>query len=115
MNHMTASEVAEWLDDPTRPDPILLDVREQWEFETASIPGSTLVPMSVITSRFGEVEALADGHSGTQNPIVCICHHGSRSLQVAGFLEAQGLTGITNMTGGIHAWSLQVDRDVPVY
>lgn len=115
MDHMTAPEVANWLGDPNRPKPILLDVREQWEFETASIPGSTLVPMSSITSRFGEVQILAEGKDGLSNPIVCICHHGARSVQVAGFLEARGLTGITNMTGGIHAWSLQVDREIPVY
>ena len=115
MDHMTAPQVAEWLDDPVRTRPILLDVREPWEFEAANIPGSIAMPMSSIISRFSEVEALAESEDGTANPIVCICHHGARSLQVAGFLEARGMTGITNMTGGIHAWSMQVDRDVPVY
>jgi rhodanese-related sulfurtransferase len=48
-------------------------------------------------------------------PIACLCHHGGRSMQVASFLEQQGFQNITNISGGIHAWSNQVDASVPVY
>ena len=50
-----------------------------------------------------------------ERPIVCICHHGARSLQVAHFLERQGFPEVINLTGGIHAWSTEVDPSVPTY
>ena len=48
-------------------------------------------------------------------PIVCICHHGARSASVAAFLERNGFTQVTNLTGGVHAWALQVDNSMPTY
>jgi rhodanese-related sulfurtransferase len=48
-------------------------------------------------------------------PIACLCHHGGRSMQVGAFLERQGFTQIINISGGINAWSSQVDPSVPVY
>jgi rhodanese-related sulfurtransferase len=107
MQHITAPELASWLADPTRPRPLLLDVREPWEFETCHITGAMLIPMQTIPSRHGELEADA--------PVVCICHHGGRSMQVAAFLEQNGFTQVTNLTGGVHAWAQQVDRTMPVY
>lgn len=115
MDHLTPQQVADWVADTTRPAPVLLDVREPWEFGTASIAGATLVPMSTLASRVAELEALQEGADGELQAIVCICHHGMRSMQVAAFLEHQGMTNIFNMTGGIHAWSTQVDRSVPTY
>ena len=119
MDHLTAPQVAALLAeaaaDPSRVQPLLLDVREPWEFETARMDGATLVPMSSIGSRIAEVEALQEGADGTYRPIICICHHGARSMQVAAFLEKQGLDNVVNMTGGIHAWSQQVDAAVPTY
>ncbi len=115
MEHQTPQQVAAWIGDATRPQPLLLDVREQWEFETARIEGATLVPMSTLASRVAEIETLQEGADGTVRPIVCICHHGARSMQVAAFLEQQGLEQLVNMTGGIHGWSQQVDPNVPVY
>ncbi|MBC7414984.1 MAG: sulfurtransferase [Herminiimonas sp.] len=119
MDHLTPSQVAAMLAetavDPSRVSPLLLDVREPWEFETARIEGATLIPMSNIGSRVAEVEGLQEAADGSSRPIVCICHHGARSMQVAAFLEQQGLQQVVNMTGGIHAWSLQVDPGVPTY
>jgi rhodanese-related sulfurtransferase len=48
-------------------------------------------------------------------PLVCICHHGGRSLQVAAFLEQHGFSQVSNLTGGVHAWALQVDSAMPTY
>jgi rhodanese-related sulfurtransferase len=48
-------------------------------------------------------------------PVVCICHHGARSMQVANFLEQHGFSEVSNLTGGIHAWALQVDNNMPTY
>jgi rhodanese-related sulfurtransferase len=107
MQHITAPELATWLADPSRPKPLLLDVREDWEFGTCHIDGSTQIPMPLIPIRVGEL--------GDEQPIVCVCHHGARSMQVAAFLERNGFTDVTNLTGGIHAWALQVDPAMPTY
>ena len=90
-----------------RPAPLLLDVRENWEFATCQIPGSVQIPMALVPIRISE---LADDRE-----IVCICHHGARSMQVAAFLERNGFTDVTNLTGGIHAWAVQVDGAMPTY
>ncbi len=107
MNHLTAPELAARLADQSRPRPFLLDVREPWEFETARIEGSTLIPMNTIPARLQELDEDAE--------IVCICHHGARSMSVAAFLERQGFGKVINLTGGIHAWALQVDGSMPTY
>ena len=107
MEQMTAPALAAWLADPSRPRPLLLDVRENWEFETCKIEGSTQIPMNTIPARIEELDEDAE--------IVCICHHGARSMQVAAFLERNGFTRVTNLTGGIHAWALQVDSTMPKY
>ena len=107
MQHITAPELAAWLADPSRPKPLLLDVRENWEFETCHIAGSTQVPMHLVPIRAGELPDDRD--------IVCICHHGARSMQVAAFLERNGFPRVVNLTGGVHAWALQVDSAMPKY
>lgn len=107
MQQVTAPELAAWLADPSRPRPLLLDVRENWEFETCHIAGSTQMPMHLVPIRVGELD--------DETPIVCICHHGARSMQVAAFLERNGFSNITNLTGGIHAWAMQVDPSMAKY
>ncbi|MBJ7314039.1 rhodanese-like domain-containing protein [Rugamonas sp. CCM 8940] len=107
MEHITAPALADWLADDTRPGPFLLDVRENWEFETCRIAGSTLMPMQTIPARIDDLDEDAS--------IVCICHHGARSLQVAAFLERHAFGKVYNLTGGIHAWALQVDGAMPKY
>lgn len=107
MEHVTAPELAAWLADGARPAPLLLDVREPWEFETCHIAGATLIPMQTIPARLGELDEDAT--------IVCICHRGARSMNVAAFLERQGFTNMVNLTGGVHAWAQQVDNAMPIY
>jgi rhodanese-related sulfurtransferase len=107
MQTMTAPELAAWLADPDRPKPVLLDVREPWEIETCRIEGSLPIPMNSIPARMQELDDEA--------PIVCICHHGARSMSVASFLERNGFTQVINLTGGVHAWALQVDNSMPTY
>jgi rhodanese-related sulfurtransferase len=107
MQHITAPELAAWLADPARQRPLLLDVRENWEFETCHIADSTQIPMHLVPIRVSELIDDAE--------IVCICHHGARSMQVAAFLERNGFSNITNLTGGIHAWAVQVDTSMPKY
>lgn len=107
MQHLSAPDLAAWLKDDARPQPFLLDVREPWEFSHCHLDGATLMPMNTIPARIDDLDEDAE--------IVCICHHGARSLQVAAFLERNGFGKVTNLTGGIHAWSMQVDPTVPTY
>ncbi len=107
MQHITAPALSDWITDTSRAKPVLLDVREPWEYQTCHIEGATLMPMNTIPGRAAELDADA--------PIVCICHHGARSAQVGAFLERNGFTQITNLTGGVHAWALQVDSSMPTY
>lgn len=111
MQHLTAPQLAVWLADPARPKPLLLDVREPWEVQTAGIAGATHIPMNQIPARVDEIaEAAAAG-----GEVVAFCHHGARSMQVALFLESRGVGPLHNLTGGINAWSTEVDPSVPRY
>lgn len=110
MESLTATELGAWLAGGDEP-PLLLDVREPWETALAHIaPGraaSLDVPMMQIPQRLGEIERT--------RPVVCICHHGMRSAQVVAFLQQQGYPAVYNLTGGIDAWSRDVDPAVPRY
>jgi rhodanese-related sulfurtransferase len=107
MNQLAPLQLKAWLDDAGRDKPVLLDVREPWEYEKARIEGATLIPMREIPGRIAEVDE--------DSVIVAICHHGGRSMQVAMFLEKQGFKRVHNLVGGIDAWSRTVDPAVPLY
>lgn len=112
MKTITALELSQWLNPSagaplTSNGPIVLDVREQWEWDLAHIDSSTHIPMSEITSRFSELD--------NSQAVVCVCHHGMRSMQVAMYLERQGFSTIFNLTGGVDAWSNDVDSNMARY
>lgn len=86
----------------------LLDVREPWEVETASIDGAKLIPM-------GDVPSRAHQELDPEEHIVVVCHHGVRSMNVTAWLRQQGFEQAQSMRGGIDAWSRQVDGNVPLY
>lgn len=88
---------------------VLIDVREQAEFDIARIPGSTLIPLSTFQQRWTELEP----HRGKE--IVIHCKMGGRSMQACQFLAAQGFENLVNVTGGITAWSDEIDPAVPKY
>ncbi len=104
---LSAPALAAWLADDARPRPLLLDVREPWEFATCRLDGALSIPLGDVTKRRDEID--------TDRPIVCICHHGARSMQVATFLAAHGATDVHNLTGGVAAWAHQVDAAFPTY
>ena len=85
---------------------MLLDVREPWEYETARIEGSTLVPMREMETRFGELDPSAE--------TVVICHHGTRSAFITQLLDRAGFDNVLNLEGGVDAYS-QVDATMPRY
>jgi rhodanese-related sulfurtransferase len=93
---------------PAGDAPVLLDVRETWEFQAAGLPDSLLMPMGDVTSR-AHAELDPDAH------IVVLCHHGARSLSVAMWLRGQGFERAQSLAGGIEAWSQIIDPTVPRY
>ncbi len=107
MRHLGPTELAAWLDDPTRDKPTLLDVREAWEWAYCRIPGSIWLPMGDIPARFAELDPAGE--------VVVVCHHGVRSYHVARFLEHQGFSRVYNLTSGIDGWARQVDPSMRTY
>lgn len=107
MKQIAPPELRQWLADPTTARPLLLDVREPWEFQTCRIEDSLLIPMREIPARMGELDPEAD--------TVVICHHGTRSMQVAYFLFRQGFSKVHNLAGGVDSWARTVDPAMPVY
>ena len=109
MEQLYPAQIAEWATQQAQ-RPILLDVREGWELQTASTQPEGLdllhMPMQTIPARLHELDKT--------RPIACLCHHGGRSMQVASFLLQHGFQ-VVNVAGGIHAWSAQVDPSIPVY
>ena len=107
MRQIHPVELKAWLDDPQRRKPILLDVRESWEYERCHLDGAELLPMSSMPTRFGQIDP--------QREVVVICHHGVRSFHVARFLEHNGFPNVINLTGGVDAWAKEVDPEMAVY
>lgn len=81
-------------EDPARP--VLLDVREANEFAAVRAPGAALVPTSSFTARVGDLP--------TDRPLLVVCHLGSRSAAVTGYLLRSGFTDVVNVAGGMDAW-----------
>jgi rhodanese-related sulfurtransferase len=88
-------------------NPMLLDVREPWEFETCHIDGSVNIPMGQIPQQLEQLQMA--------NEIVVICHHGIRSQQVIRFLRPQSVATLVNLDGGVDAWAREIDPDMAVY
>jgi len=102
--HIEPRMLASWL----REGPLLLlDVRESWEVAVSTFPDALHVPMREIPARVDEIPV--------GRPIVCICHHGARSAQVAMFLQHRGFEQVYNLAGGIDAWAIEVDATIPRY
>ena len=91
--------------------PLLLDVREPWEVQTARVAPQgfdvVAIPMNEIPARLAELPQ--------DRPIACLCHHGARSQRVALFLAQQGYSDVANVAGGIDAWARERDPGNPVY
>lgn len=87
---------------------LLLDVRQPWEHETARLPESVLIPLNELPERLDEIEPPAGA------VVVCYCHHGVRSLSAAAILGDAGIRAVS-LAGGIDAWSVAIDPDVPRY
>lgn len=119
IDHIAPSDFARWITSVTQSHPldrpVVLDVREPHELQWASIAPSAAqlgfqwvaIPMGQLPARLNELDP--------DQPIACLCHHGARSMQVARFLVSNGFAEVSNIAGGIDAWSLQVDPAVARY
>lgn len=87
--------------------PVLLDVREPWEWDVCRLPGALLIPLGDLPARLAELNKEAE--------TVVICHHGVRSYHAARYLESAGFGDVVNLSGGVAAWADEVDPAMPRY
>jgi rhodanese-related sulfurtransferase len=106
MRELRPTELRDYLAS-TDTGPLLLDVREPWEYRICRIEGSQLIPMGQLA---GALKAL-----DPQRETVVICHHGIRSRQVALYLDHIGFENVINLNGGVEAWAREVDLDMATY
>jgi rhodanese-related sulfurtransferase len=107
MKHLSPAELKARLDDPGSEQPLLLDVREPWEFAICHLEGARLMPMRSVAAEYRELNP--------ERETVVICHHGVRSYHVARFLEHSGFTRVVNLTGGVDGWAREADPRMPTY
>jgi len=106
VKELSASQLHDYLR-TTDNAPLLLDVREEWEFERCKIDGSILIPMGQIPQQLDELDP--------DRVTVVICHHGIRSRHIGIYLEREGFENIINLSGGVDEWARDVDLDMAVY
>lgn len=103
--------LAAWIAAQPGSKAVVLDVREPWETQTASVKADgfdlVVAPMMSVPQRIAELDPAT--------PVAVLCHHGNRSQRVALFLEQQGFEHLANIAGGIDAWSAELDAAVPRY
>lgn len=86
---------------------LVVDVREPWEHDVAKIDGAKLIPLSEFAARAQELPR--------DQPVLIHCHHGGRSMQATQWLRRQGYDKVSNVAGGIDAWSREIDPNTPRY
>lgn len=107
MREFSPAELRDYLQDHPSP-PLLVDVREPWEFAICHLPHSRLLPMRQL---FQDPAACLP----QTGELVLICHHGIRSRQVGGFLGRHGFGPLINLDGGLEAWAREIDREMATY
>lgn len=90
-------------------DFLLLDCREQDEYDLVHIGGAVFVPMSQIQARLNELRPHQDRR------IIVHCHHGGRSERVASWLRQQGFSNAQSLAGGIDQWAAEIDPSLARY
>ena len=85
---------------------LLLDVRDEYEYEISNI-GGHLIPLPELSKRLNELSP--------RQEIVTLCKMGPRGVKAVELLQKQGFKRVSNLRGGIHAWSDRVDRSVRKY
>lgn len=100
--NVTCQELADWRDEL-----VVLDVRSPMELQICRLPSAEWIPLPELPARWQELEP--------GRPTVVHCHHGPRAVQAVQFLRTQGFDKVWNLTGGIDAWSREIDPSVPRY
>ncbi|MEZ4819684.1 MAG: rhodanese-like domain-containing protein [Bdellovibrionota bacterium] len=103
IKEMTVTELKKRIDQGNKP--FLLDVREDNEVAAASLDFDMHIPLGDLTDDYTEIDKDAE--------IVIYCRSGGRSLRACEFLSDRGYTNLTNLKGGIHAWSDEIDPSLP--
>ena len=106
MQHITPKQLKEYLAQ-AEVEPLLLDVRELWEFDYCHIEGSVLIPMGELMHEINNLDR--------DRETVMICHHGIRSRQMGYYMEQMGFTRIINLDGGVEQWAEDVDSTMKRY
>ena len=104
---LPAVDLACWRADTLREAPLLVDVREPWEYAFCRIDCSVSMPLGEIASRHSELPR--------DRPLVLICHHGRRSQHAAMLLAGAGFSQVHNLQGGVEAWAAEVDPAMKRY
>ncbi len=86
---------------------LVVDVREPWEYAHCHLENALHIPMGSIPANLQQLD--------TDENVICYCHHGMRSLDVANWLRSQGIASAKSMAGGIERWSAEIDPKVPRY
>jgi len=107
MQQWRPEQLKQRLDNAGESAPVLLDVREPWEFELCHLENAMLMPMASVPARLAELDPEAE--------TVVICHHGGRSMQVVMFLEQRGFSNVINLAGGVAGWAALIDPTMPQY
>lgn len=100
-------ELRSWQRDASRTQPVLIDVREPWEFDYCRIEGSLLIPLGELGARTDEIPG--------DRPLVVVCHHGNRSGYAVAMLQQAGFSDIFNLSGGVELWATEVDPAMKRY
>ena len=104
---LAPTELARWRKDASREAPVLVDVREPWEFHLCRIEGSVLIPLGELPRRADELPR--------ERSLVMVCHTGRRSQNAAMFLAQSGFTDVQNLKGGVEGWAVDVDPSMKRY
>jgi rhodanese-related sulfurtransferase len=104
---LAPADLARWRADAARAAPVLVDVREPWEFAHCRIEDSISIPLGQLATRLAELPRNRD--------LVLVCHHGSRSQHAAMLLAQRGFASVHNLRGGVEAWALEVDPAMQRY
>jgi len=109
MRHFSPAQLHEYLSGLSSNEivPLLLDVREPWEFGYCNIEGSVLIPMGKLPSKLDTLDPLRE--------TIMICHHGIRSRQMGYYMESAGFKNITNLDGGVEQWAEDIDKTMKRY
>ena len=107
IRELPVADLAGWRADKLRAAPLLVDVREPWEYAFCRIDGSLSIPLGEFASRQAELPR--------DRPLVLVCHTGRRSQHAAMLLAGAGFSQVFNLQGGVEAWAIEVDPEVKRY